>query len=713
MIAHSNSILSSVIMVFEKSKGSKLEDSVLIEVEDALKRIGEFLNIDKTEALFFSLIFSLQNQDNANISFHKIADYLEYPFLRLLEYRYVVDSLEEKSLIYLDERRNVSHHPENNGYMVTGSVSNSVIEGKDMIFPEKKEITIEDVIYELIFIEDNYNKDVMNDTEYFRQIILFERKHKNIDLIKKITEMFPNDFDSRILLYYFSYSAVFGEEFFEPEYRNGKYVTAAFNCLSNSSCIKRRKDLFSRTDILLKKNLLEINCIENVPRYGTINSFRLTVAAIKTLFGSEANRFAYNDELTELDMVICGIREIANKYEEKESRYFKLSDLIQIEKEFYKYSYFKKVKGIIKNDTMRFIYLDCVNDFLIGHDSNIGKTLQDIYGKSPDYFSELHSLIDEKHFLVESGFLEITKNDIVERSTMSLTEKSIELLYGEHTDLYYKKGKLKNVLQPEEIKLKNLFYESNIKSQIEMLNDSLNQDNLLKIQSRLESKGLCKGVAIILYGAPGTGKTETVYQLAKSTNRKIFHVDISESKSMWFGESEKCIKKIFSDYKALCKSCKDHNENTPILLFNEADAIISKRGSLDGGGPRQTENAMQNILLEEMEKLGGIMIATTNLCENMDAAFERRFLFKIKFDKPTVESRSKIWMSKLESLSDNDACSLATQFDFSGGEIDNIVRKCEMNEIITGEKPDYNHLIELCKQERLQKEGERRMGFFC
>ena len=653
----------------------------------------------------------MQNQDNTNVSFHKIADYLEYPFLNLLEYRYVVDLLEEKSLISLEERRNVSHHPENNGYIVTGTVSNSVIEGEAIFFPEKKQMTLEDTITEIAYIEDNYNQRVMNDIEYTRQIILFERKHQNIDLIRNITSMFSNDFDSRILLYYFSCFTIFGEEFLNPEYRNGKYITGAFNCLSKSSCVKRRNDFFCRSDILLKNKLLEKFCIENVPRYGNVSSFRLTEKAIKILFGNEAKRFVFKDELTELDKVICGIHEIAIRYEENNLRSHKLSGLIRIEKEFSRYSYFKKLKDVIKNNTLRFIYLDCVNDFLNGYDSIVGATLKDIYGTSSTYFSELRSFLDEKHFLVESGFLEITKNDVVERTTMSLTDKSIELLYGENADLYYKKSKLKNVLQPEGIKLKNLFYETNIKNQIEMLNDSLNQENLIKIQSRLEAKGLCKGVAIILYGAPGTGKTETVYQLAKSTNRKILHVDISESKSMWFGESEKCIKRIFSDYKALCKSCKDHNENTPILLFNEADAIISKRGSLDGGGPRQTENAMQNILLEEMEKLEGIMIATTNLCENMDAAFERRFLFKIKFEKPTVDSRSKIWMSKLESISSDDAYSLASQFDFSGGEIDNIVRKCEMNEIITGDKPEYEHLVELCKQERLQKEGERRMGF--
>lgn len=44
-----------------------------------------------------------------------------------------------------------------------------------------------------------------------------------------------------------------------------------------------------------------------------------------------------------------------------------------------------------------------------------------------------------------------------------------------------------------------------------------------------------------------------------------------------------------------------------------------------------------------MENLNGILIATTNLQDNMDRAFERRFLYKIQFDRPDVQSRGKIW----------------------------------------------------------------------
>lgn len=322
-------------------------------------------------------------------------------------------------------------------------------------------------------------------------------------------------------------------------------------------------------------------------------------------------------------------------------------------------------------------------------------------------------MLDEEHPLVKGGFIEIEKDVVVEKSTATITDKTIELIYGENADLYKKKIVDKNIIEPEKIKEKELFYSEQVTRQIDTLTQSLAPNNLEAMQERLNNKGLPGGVAAILYGAPGTGKTESVYQIAKKTNRKILHVDIAESKSMWFGESEKKIKKIFTNYRSLCKNCKSHNESVPILLFNEADALISKRKDVTSGNCAQTENAIQNILLEELEKLDGIVIATTNLCDNMDKAFERRFLFKVKFEKPSLEARTKIWQNKMPDLPEEQAKELADRFDFSGGEIDNIVRKCEMNEVIKGKHPSRDELFELCKEERLLSDDSRRIGFGC
>ncbi len=96
------------------------------------------------------------------------------------------------------------------------------------------------------------------------------------------------------------------------------------------------------------------------------------------------------------------------------------------------------------------------------------------------------------------------------------------------------------------------------------------------------------------------------------------------------------------------------------------------------------ENSIQNIILQEMEKLDGILIATTNLTTNLDNAFERRFLYKIRFDRPDEKVKEQIWASMLPTLSEEDARELAHGFDFSGGQIENIVRKKEIKFIIDG-----------------------------
>ena len=120
----------------------------------------------------------------------------------------------------------------------------------------------------------------------------------------------------------------------------------------------------------------------------------------------------------------------------------------------------------------------------------------------------------------------------------------------------------------------------------------------------------------------------------------------------------------------------------------------------------------QNIILEEMEKLEGILIATTNLEGNLDGAFERRFLFKIRYEKPSLQAKTDIWRDKLPSLSEDDARRLASGFDFSGGEIDNIVRKATMEEVISGNEPSLGDIVSFCEHERLTGSGRgARIGF--
>jgi SpoVK/Ycf46/Vps4 family AAA+-type ATPase len=121
---------------------------------------------------------------------------------------------------------------------------------------------------------------------------------------------------------------------------------------------------------------------------------------------------------------------------------------------------------------------------------------------------------------------------------------------------------------------------------------------------------------------------------------------------------------------------------------------------------------MQNIILEEIEKLDGILIATTNLTCNMDPAFERRFLYKIEFDKPSMEAKSAIWQSMIPDLSAEEATVLASKYDFSGGQIENVARKSVVNKILTGDKLSVATLMEHCNTESIDRNKNRqRIGY--
>lgn len=259
-----------------------------------------------------------------------------------------------------------------------------------------------------------------------------------------------------------------------------------------------------------------------------------------------------------------------------------------------------------------------------------------------------------------------------------------------------------------EIVAKELFYNPKEECSLSQLRSMLAPEQFDNICKRLDQKGMRKGFACLFYGAPGTGKTETVLQLARQTERDIMQVNISEINSKWVGESEKNIKALFDRYRRLVKD----RERAPILFFNEADALINKRNANAERAVDKMENAMQNIILQEMESLEGIMIATTNLTSNMDSAFERRFLYKIEFMQPSLEAKQSIWRSMLPTLSEADAKMLATKYDFSGGQIENIARKQTVGEILTGNEFDINRIIEFCNAERLNNNTVRpRIGF--
>ena len=217
---------------------------------------------------------------------------------------------------------------------------------------------------------------------------------------------------------------------------------------------------------------------------------------------------------------------------------------------------------------------------------------------------------------------------------------------------------------------------------------------------------------IIFYGSPGTGKTMTAMSLAKTLKRPVLSFDCSKILSMYVGESEKNVRKIFDDFKSLSKKAKVD----PILLLNEADQFLSGRSEGAGSSADKMHNQMQNIFLEQIEKFEGILIATTNLLDNLDKAFSRRFNYKIEFKKPDQEQRKRLWHFMLPEAADYEEgfdVTMLAKHEVTGGQINLIIRNTAYKVAVREESvfTMQDFLEEIQKELGSSFEGSKSMGF--
>ena len=292
--------------------------------------------------------------------------------------------------------------------------------------------------------------------------------------------------------------------------------------------------------------------------------------------------------------------------------------------------------------------------------------------------------------------------------SLSLSEQVRATFFLDVTLEKSQESQNKNLIPASSIVAKDLFYNERETGQMNRLASLLEPANFKDVQKRLSEMGMRKGFAVLFTGGAGCGKTAGVYELARQTGRDVYAVDMSQLKSKWVGDSEKIVKGVFDTYRQMCR----RKENVPILLFNEADAIFSKRMENPRDSVDQMMNAIQNICLDAIENLDGILIATTNLAGNFcDEAFSRRFIFKVEFDTPEAGTRSKIWKSMVGGLSDEEADILGRDYTFSGGNIENIARKSAVGYVLSGKKADLCELRKYCDEEVLTSQQLRKIGF--
>jgi SpoVK/Ycf46/Vps4 family AAA+-type ATPase len=179
-----------------------------------------------------------------------------------------------------------------------------------------------------------------------------------------------------------------------------------------------------------------------------------------------------------------------------------------------------------------------------------------------------------------------------------------------------------------------------------------------------------RGLAFNFAGPPGTGKTICAEAVAQALGMKLLVVNYAEAESMWVGQTPK---NIVAAFRAAA-------EQNAVLLFDEADAIATRR-SAGAILPHDREsNLTVNVLLRELEAFNGIVIFATNLAANFDPAFERRIRAHVLFGMPGVEERARIGPlqihpNKTPLASDVDFRRLAERYAISGGDIKNAVIK--------------------------------------
>ena len=342
--------------------------------------------------------------------------------------------------------------------------------------------------------------------------------------------------------------------------------------------------------------------------------------------------------------------------------------------------------------------------FILAYLHLIGRPEQDLTDLAESIFDDISAqfyfhqyIFKGNHELITRDLVTVQHSEFRGDKIIQASGKLVSRLFHGHQEIRLQDFDDSLLIKPDQIKSRPLYFNVNLQSDLNAVHKTLMNRNFNSIKRQLEQRKFSAGLTILFYGHPGTGKTEAVYQLAKKTNRDIMMVDLSPARSKWFGETEKNVKKIFDDYRLVLRNARI----APILFINEADGLLSKRLNI---GPQTTSsvnamNIMQNILLQEMEDFDGILFATTNLTDNLDKAFDRRFLFKLNFTHPDKEIRQKIWKSKLPELTPKQTKLISEKFELTGGQIENAVRYALLAQMVDKKLDLFETLIKYSNNE--------------
>jgi len=213
----------------------------------------------------------------------------------------------------------------------------------------------------------------------------------------------------------------------------------------------------------------------------------------------------------------------------------------------------------------------------------------------------------------------------------------------------------------------------------------------------------------LFFGAPGVGKTYAAEAIGFEMGQPLMKIEISQIISKWVGETSKNLEAIFQEAQ---------NGNA-ILLFDEADALFTKRTQVTNSTDRYA-NSDVNYLLTAIENYKGMVILTTNLKDNMDDALFRRIRYTVKFEVPSFTERMKLWENLIpekSNLSVDVNFETLAKYNLSGGHIKNAVFRAATKAVLrAGEEKVIiqQDLIEAAEEELSSiNPASNKIGFKC
>jgi len=440
------------------------------------------------------------------------------------------------------------------------------------------------------------------------------------------------------------------------------------------------KELLFETDVFISKRFLrklvtnqEIQSEETKP-YRTnkkfINDWFAYVDAVRDL---SVSRFIVN--YSQDDESISGeLYSVAQKWqriEENLSKTQKRLPLMEISDEYH----------LDHNEQIIIMYL--LKQEINNSDSEVSELIEIISKDRYDLHKNRTYLLPNANLII-NGIVE-TKNTLGFRSKTDVrlcSDIARRLLneapVGEENKLeeILRGNPIISCLHPKQ-QIDDLILDENLKQTLlkglgqyrSNVSKTLDEWGLLETNSVKNSHGLL----ILLYGLPGTGKTFCAGAIANYLKKPLLTTDISKILSAWVGESEKNVRNLFQTYDRIIK----RTHSAPILLLNEADQFLSKRGETTRSTDRMY-NQMQNLFLEAFEEFPGILICTTNLRDNFDPAFSRRFHLKLRFPFPKINERIKLWQlhipKSIPGVDKIDINHLASRYELSGGQISVVIK---------------------------------------